>query len=498
MKRRKMLKGLAGAAATAPFLSILPSGAQAECPDGPKRIIAMSYPMGIARQHWNPRGRGTDFTLPYCTAPLDEFRDRCLFVSNVDNKVVSLSQRYGHGQKKAGALTGTLVTEAFGSSGRHHVDNVTSLSGNGIGEQAKGPSIETVVGQASEGSYARRAVNLGILGQPGDRRARFDSAFSWEAEASAANLIVDPQVAFEEYFAGLATPDTPPDPRVIAELRRRNSVLDAVRSHFGHFRSGLDYRDQQRLDLHAAYIRQLETDIVAGGMCRPPAGIPTEPNWHAGASMRDVANLQIRILAQSMACDLAPVGRLEFLHQQNPFFGVPTVDDHMTAAREINSRYDWHGVVHGEMDPMSGTATRPSNGATGSHAEHLLDGYRFYAQVFADLLRELDRFVEGPDGRTVLDNSLCVLVTDMGDGTGHAPFKSGYVLAGNLGPFRTGYHLDCAPDDRGWRDPSDYDHTHVLTTIANAFCLRDASGAEVNSFGIEGFSSEGALPVRRA
>jgi len=50
---------------------------------------------------------------------------------------------------------------------------------------------------------------------------------------------------------------------------------------------------------------------------------------------------------------------------------------------------------------------------------------RLYLQVFFDLLQELDRFVEAPDGRTVLHNSLCVLVSDIGDGQGHAPVKMG-------------------------------------------------------------------------
>lgn len=59
------------------------------------------------------------------------------------------------------------------------------------------------------------------------------------------------------------------------------------------------------------------------------------------------------------------------------------------------------------------------------YSPHLRLGMRLYLQVFFDLLQELDRFVEAPDGRTVLHNSLCVLVSDIGDGQGHAPVKMG-------------------------------------------------------------------------
>ena len=154
-------------------------------------------------------------------------------------------------------------------------------------------------------------------------------------------------------------------------------------------------------------------------------------------------------------------------------------------------------MVHGEADP-EGVNARPShdNDRTGYYNPALLDGLRFYPQVFANLLRELDRFEEGPDGRTVLDNSLCVLATDMGDGYGHGGGKMGYVLAGNLGPFATGYHFDGCPDHDEWYRESSYEHTSVLTTIANAFCLRDAAGRELDHFGIQGFGG-GALPIPR-
>lgn len=222
--------------------------------------------------------------------------------------------------------------------------------------------------------------------------------------------------------------------------------------------------------------------------------------------MREHAAIQVRMLAQAMACNIAPVGRLEFLVQQNPFFGIPSIDDAVATGRQAlgDANWGWHGICHtnqNENDPVTGRPTRPRLDMPVQHPEiaysrHLLDGLRFYVQVFADLLQELDRFDEGPDGRSVLDNSLCVLATDLGDGQGHAPNRMGYILAGNLGPFRTGYHFDGAPNQR-WYSDSPYNHTNVLTTIANAFCLQNPDGSELTHFGIEGFGQRGALPVRR-
>jgi len=318
-------------------------------------------------------------------------------------------------------------------------------------------------------------------------------------------MVLSPELALQEYLSGLTPEVAMPDPRVVAARRRRGSILDAVREQFSDLRTGLDYRDRQRLGFHADYIRQLEVDITEGGICQSPMGIPSGDMWHRTASMRDAVGIQTRLLAQSMACNVAPVGRLEFLAQQNPFFGIPDIDDPIAVGRaELRGDWGWHGLCHtntSQNDPATGRPSRPrldvdSTATEDMYSPHLRDGMRFFVQSFADLLRELDRFVEGPDGRTVLDNSLCVLATDMGDGQGHNGRRMGYILAGNLGPFRTGYHFDGAEGSSG-RD-SLYDHTHVLTTIAQAFCLRDEAGEELNYFGIEGFDSEGALPVRRA
>jgi hypothetical protein len=504
MKRRNFLKGAASLAASSPLFSVIPSSALGACPNGPRRIIVMSYPMGIIRPLWQPQGTATNFSLPYCTAPLEGLKDRCLFVSNVDNKVLGLRSEFfwGHAQKKESALTGSLLTSAFSGAGRNHVEDIVVPQDQNGG--AKSASIDTIVGQSFSGPYARGSVDLGVVGDnSGDR---VNSAFHWQGEANPASMITNPQTALNEYFSGLVQ-SINPNAAVVAQNNRQASVLDAIRAQFRELRAGLDYRDRQRLDLHADYIRQLEIDIQPTQICQQPQNVPNGSNWQSQASMLEAASIQVRLLAQAMACNVAPVGRLEFLHQQNPYFGLPAIDDPIAQGRTaLSGDWGWHGLCHtnsSQNDPATGSPSRPHLSSTSGpitedmFSPHLRDGMRFYVQVFADLLQELDRFVEDTNGRTVLDNSLCVLVTDMGDGHGHAPLKSGYILAGNLGPFRTGYHFDAAQSAGGtWSQDSDYDHTHVLTTIAQAFCLQDQSGAPLDYFGIEGFSSSGALPVR--
>ena len=123
MKRRHFLTTLAASSAgavTLPLLSRFSSRARAGVENGPRRIIVVTYPMGLAMQHWRPSAVGTAFSLPHITAPLEAFRDRCLFISNVDNAVVQLANggTWGHPVKQESALTGTLTMSAFGGARR--------------------------------------------------------------------------------------------------------------------------------------------------------------------------------------------------------------------------------------------------------------------------------------------------------------------------------------------------------------------------------------------
>lgn len=514
MRRRSFMQTLAaGAAVGLPFYGRFASRARAGASDGPRRIICVTYPMGLAMQHWRPSAVGFDFTLPHITAPLEAFRDRCLFVSNVDNQLVQIrgDTSFGHQIKQESALTGTYTLSAFGGARRNTLEDVSMTSTIADLDQANGPSICQIAGDAIRtGAHVRRSVSLGVDGSPynprwATKQDRATSNFFFEAAGTPVEIVCNPSMAFNETFAGIM-PDEGPDPAVVAARQRRQSVLDTVRSSFTELRSSLPAHDRAELERHASYIRQLEIDLGSRALCSAPMGIPTdrlsEGSWDR-APMTELAGYQVRTLAHAMACDLAPIGRLDFIGQQGPFFGVPTADALQDEWDLGNGALDgeprWHGIVHTSTDGPGGRRTRPEDpfDPSGAFEIGLLDGYRFFVQQFANLLTELDRFEEGPDGRTVLENSLVVLASDMGDHPAHGPGKMGYILAGNLGAAHSGYHFDgSAPGRTGFHDPTLYNHNHVLNTIARIFDLRDGGGAPVEAIGLQGWDrGRGTLPV---
>lgn len=489
--RRWFLKGLGGLTLALPWLEALDHRAYGQgLPARPKRVVVMTYQMGVPRGAWRPSASGATFTLPYVTAPLEPFKSRCLFVSDLDHRMLDAGGSafsFGHPGKSEAALTNTLTTGAFPTTNGNALSDLRPDPQTSGG--ANSESIEQVIGQALRAGQPFGAVNVGIDGDRATPSA-LASRFFFEGRGTAVTLDCNPTTVFNRFFMNVMPTD--PGDTALRELRARNkSVLDAVRREFVDLRTGLGTDDRRRLDEHAARIRQVELVATPPQACVRPTGITalTRPN------MGQVAPLQLRLLAQAMACDLAPIGRVEFCNQQNPRFGIAGLDSTLDQASAA-SGYDWHGMVHG--DPLPGTSTylRPGRDpATTTYDTRLLDGYRFFVQQFANLLAELDGFPEGPN-TTALDNTLCILATDLGEGQGHHHGKMGYVLAGNVGAARRGFHFNASPPNAGFYTASTYNVSQLLHSVLDMAGVGTGGGGTVAELGLRGFLASINAPRR--
>jgi uncharacterized protein DUF1552 len=494
ISRRRVLQGLGGLSFALPFLHKFYRPARAGVPGVPlpRRLVVMAYPMGTMAGRARPIGAGTDFTLPYITAPLEPFRDRCLFVSNCDNEVMNLNAQhaYGHPGKREGALTGTLLTSAFGGDGANHVDNVlANAPGAADGTSPNNESVCHFIGERIRTTQPRPSIDLGVTGSPFESN-ELPSAFFFEGAANPVTMQLNPARAFDQLFGGFTGGE--PNPALEALRARGLSVLDAVHDSFTDLRQGLDARDRAILDDHADHVRELEQRLSseATATCEVPAQPPTvgsPPSYdpYRGMNMSELAAYQIPLLARGLGCDIAPVGRLEFTAQDTPRFGIPSVDDELDIWSE--SGIGWHAAVHGDPSPIDGLSTRPTPAQPDHYAPVLLDGYRFFVQRFADLLTALQGIPEGPDGLTALDHTLCVLTSDFGDGSGHSANKTLWVMAGNTGQARSGYHARVGPDE--FFSPSDHNTSRLLVSLIRMFGLTERDGSPIDEFGLQGFST---------
>ena len=90
----------------------------------------------------------------------------------------------------------------------------------------------------------------------------------------------------------------------------------------------------------------------------------------------------------------------------------------------------------------------------------------FYATMFASLLSKLDAVPEGQG--TLLDNSIVVWGSELGDAFTHNPEPTPFIVAGGAGVLKVGQHLDCQ---------GQY-HNRLLVTLCQAF-----GATEVSTFG---------------
>lgn len=500
--RRRFLVGTGGVAVGLPWLEKLEgvSHAQGGPASKPKRMVVMTYPMGIPGGAWRPSATGSDFTLPMVTAPLTPFKDRCVFVSSIDHRMLFTSGKtffFGHPVKTEAALTGTLNTGAFTTVNENRVSEIRPDATTDGGANA--PSIEHFFALQFRNGRSFQSVDLGV---DGDARLkepppRTNSRFFFEGRGVPVPLQLQPHEAFNGLFRLLPQGGPTVDLELMKLRRRNKSVLDAVRSSFVDLKQGLGVDDRRRLEEHAARIRSIElSPPVSVAQCTPPPQIP-KAGPYRGMRMDQISPLQIAILAHAMACDLAPVGRLEYSNQQNPRFGISSLDSTLDSA----TNYDWHAIVHG--DPIPGTMAflRPGRGTEKQYDNRLLEGYRFFVAEFARLLSALDAIPEGPD-TSVLDNTLVVLASDLGEGLGHGGNKMGYILAGNLGGAPTGRHFDAGPPNSAFDPgagyfytPSRFNVNQLLNSIADMAGLRSSTGGAME-VGLNGWISAQGIPRR--
>lgn len=498
LSRRRFLTGASGAALALPWLEKLSGGvafAQTAM-TRPTRLLVVAYPMGFIQEEWAPSAAGATFTLPRITAPLEPFRQHLLFVSNVDNRATQLNSQhaFGHPGKKESVLTGTLMRAAFQGDQSNVLANVIP---DRAGSDQGGPNNESVcnfVGTRLRGTRPNASVDLAVSGDQYDHHD-VNSSFFFEGPVTPVKVQANPSRAFARYFANVTGDSAALEAQRRARARKK-SALDAVREGYVELRSGLNAQDRTRLEDHANRVRQIELEMTRA-TCARPAGNYGTPTLTApylpfrNLSMRERSALMIPILTNAMACDLAPVGRLEFVDQQNPLFGVASVDTAIRAWNTAPTSSDWHGMVHGDASPVDGVRTRGT-----PNAQYLVDSYRFFVERFVDVLSGLRSISEGPDGRTALDNTMVVLCSDYGNGGGHSSNKLGFVLGGNLGGARTNFHFDGRGRDANFYTQTAYSSNQVLNTIIRGFDLRTTGGAPVGDFGLQNFpAGSGVLPV---
>ncbi len=404
LSRRTVLKSM-GATIALPFLdAMLPSGkAAAAAANSRTRLIAIemvhgsagSTQYGILKNMWSPAQVGRVFDLsPTSLASLEPYRDYLTIVSNTDcqNAEAFSAPEIGadHFRSAAVFLTQAHPKQTQGSDVSAGT-SIDQLYAQRFGQETSIPSMQLCVenvDQAGGCSYNYSCV--------------YTDSISWASPTEPLPMIRDPRAVFDQLFGVGATPEMR-----LARRRTDRSILDWVTEAVGDLKGTLGPADRARLSDYLDDVREIERRIQKieahnsseeRELPEAPIGVPDSFDEHV--------KLMFDLQAAAFAADVTRVFAFKM-------------------SRDVSNR----------VFPQSG-----SNGAfhTVSHHQEKEDRIAefqkintYHVSLVPYLLKKLKETREA-DG-TLLDNTLVIYGSAMGDSNLHNHKRCPLFLAGHAG-----------------------------------------------------------------
>ena len=365
--------------------------------EAPVRLAVLFSGNGFHSKEWWAKGEGKAMELGRVLAPLNDFREKMLFVRGLF-----------HAEARKGNIhssqTGNLLSGAPIASGGE-IRSGTSFDqmlAQTYGRSTKVPSLVL----ACERSNPAVHKNYSML---------YSSHISWSSPTTPTPLELYPALAFDRLFKDDAGPGD-------------KSVLDAVLADALDLRRGISANDQRKLDEYLDSVREVEKRIENAGqrgelqgwrptldkpnIQRPADGLPQDIGEH----MR----LMCDILVLGFQTDTTRIATLKLNndHSALRFPNLPSVQQ------------TGHGI-----DYMIHHLLSHSDG------DDWLKVNQFFTEQIAYLARKLDAIQEGP--RTLLDNTMLLHCSSMMAGAKHDNDQLPVIMLGGAGGrIRGGRVLD--------------------------------------------------------
>lgn len=480
LTRRNVLRGL-GVTLSLPFLeSLAPRKAHGQAAETRKRFVPIYFPNGAAIEWWDSPGAGQNWQLGPLLKPLEPVKNKALFVANLGNYTwrtdlltmgtpwhMLIDREDIHTKMPAGAFNTPSHSRCPGAM-------LTCVDGDQVRRERKvevttspvnATTVDQIIAKSLAGKTLVASLQLGLLNGSGDfdgRNSVFSQNMSWSDPETPMGKELDLQKVFDALVASSAGAAGQGAEAEAAAARRRaldQSALDSLKTSTAALQSRLSLSDRAELDKFLTGVRELEVKVAATPVaptaeCKPIA----RPAQTTDANQDPVARMGIAndLIVMALQCDVTRVitymldnSRSELVYSHVPKYDF-TNDKPLTGTAG-----NYHASQHGQL--------RNNDFSSITH---------WQVQVAADLARKLDQVQE--DGRTLLDNSLLMLFSDMHHGD-HAGFDIPMILLGGAGTFKQGEYVSLPADPQSSRQFRD-----LYFTIMNHYF-----GLAVPSFGVD-------------
>ncbi len=412
--RRRFLESILAAGAAAPFAGLLARPALAAT--NIKRVMFVYLSDGCIPERWHPSGSEFNFTIPEMTSPLASVKDKLVFLKGLN--------MYEGGATHEGGIRKVLT-------------------GNGD------TSLDVYLGKNMAASTPFSSLQLGVC-------TNFQSTQGGGSYINGSRITTEdnPLNAFNRIFAG-ANPDSENNDS------RKGSILDTALADLNTIRGKLGNTEKVKLDTHLESLREVEKRVKStSGSCDVsgfnPTGFSVSPTdyypktYHLEKHYETVGKMQMDLSLMAFACGMTNVISLAWSHP-------------VTATRvTVNGK-----SINGHDASHYGS---PDSGGAGD----FIAIKQWHLERYKYLIEELASRPEG-DG-SMLDHTLILTISDLGDGNRHDHKNMPFVLAGGqaLG-VQGGRMLDFNGDA----------HTKMLVSVANLM------GVNINQFGYTGHGTGG-------
>jgi hypothetical protein len=343
----------------------------------PKRMVCIGNEFGMYPEAFWPKASGREYELPMLLAPLEKHRRDFTLFSHLD-----------HGMKGGHFAVHTFLTGVNAADARAMPEGGISLDQRAaefIGSRTRFPAL--TIGSAD-----------GLHG---------GCQMSWTRTGTRVPPITGPR----ELFRALFIDDSSSAKKKAADrIRLQGSILDAVLGDAKSLKRRLNKTDTDKLEEYFSSVRDVEVKLSLDEQWqkvpKPKAPIDEPRN-------------------EGLAPDLPKIYDLILLALQTDSTRVATLEvGGSFAARDIGINKGYHGLSH--------------HGKVAANIEQLVQIELYQVQQFARFLDKLRATREPGTDKSLLENTMTLFGSGMGNANSHTNNDLPIVLAG--GGFRHGEH----------------------------------------------------------
>jgi len=407
LPRRTVLRGM-GSLVALPLLGAMVPALTATGRTAASPISRLGFfyaPNGMFLPNFHPSGDGgRDYEITWILSPLKDYREQMIVVSGLSNNgLVSPNEGGGvHTRAHGGWLSGVLPKRTEGAdieAGK----TVDQFAADVLGKDTSLRSLELT----TESNFTVGNCENGYS-------CTYQNSTSWRSPTTPLYHERDPRVVFQRLFGDGGSVEAR-----LAQMQADRSILDSVTDSINQLERKLGPSDRVMMEEYLDAVREIERRIqrtvqnnASGPLptAQQPAGLPDTYEEHV--------DTLFEMLVLAYQADITRVSCFQMARELSgrtyPHIGVP--EGH-------------HTVSHHQLNP------------------HNIEQYTkiniHQVSLFSKLIERMHNTPDG-DG-SLLDHSIMMYGTGMGDGDHHTPYNLPVILVGGgSGKMKGGRHIKYA------------------------------------------------------